>query len=162
MLPQPISIDNPPAFHEVLEGDFKTYPASQRETHIARVVFGPRTLSHLSLDPYPEIPHALTDGEYVYYSVAVDIPPSRKRIGGPKKVNRVVWVRGTFDFGRPATRWEPEEGAEPVNPDGDGVFRSLTDAVIHSALERKARSLSESAWFAESQWDERYVLAPQK
>ena len=162
MLPQPISIDNPPAFHEVLEGDFKPYPASQRELHVANVAAGFPAHSYPALKSYDETPHALTDGEYVYYSVAVDIPPSRKRIGGPKKVNRVVWVRGTFDLGRPATRWEPEEGAEPVNPDGDGVFRSLTDAVIHSALERKARSLSESAWFAESQWDERYVLAPQK
>ena len=163
MLPQPISSDNLPTFEEALGGEVDLLPISQRETHIARVVFGPRTLSHLSLDPYPEIPNTLTDGEFIYYSVAADIPPSRKRIGGPKKVNRVVWVRGTFDHGHPNhSRWEPDPCPEPVNPDGDGVFRSLTDAVIYSMLGRKFRSLSERAWSAEAQWDERYVLAPQK
>ena len=158
MLPQPISADNLPTFEEALGGEVDLLPTSERETHIARVVFGPRTLSHLSLDPYPEIPNTLTDGEFIYYSVAADIPPVRKTIGRPKKVNRVVWVRGTFDLGRPATRWEPSEGAEPINPDGDGVFRSLTDAVIYSMLGRKFRSMSERAWSAEAQWDERYVL----
>ena len=161
MLPQPISADNLPTFEEALGGEVDLLPISQRETHIARgVILSGR--SHPSLDPYPEIPNTLTDGEYVYYSVAVDLPPVRKTIGRPKEVNRVVGVRGTFALGRPATRWEPSEDSEPINPDGDGVFRSLTDAVIYSMLGRKFRSLSERAWSAESQWDERYVLAPQK
>ena len=163
MLPQPISADNLPTFEEALGGEVDLLPASQRELHVANVAAGFPVHSYPALKPYDEIPNTLTDGEFIYYSVAVDLPPVRKTIGRPKKVNRVVWVRGTFDHGHPNhSRWEPDPCPEPVNPDGDGVFRSLTDAVIHSALERKVRSLSEGAWFAESQWDERYVLAPQK
>ena len=116
---------------------------------------------HTELIPYSEIPNALTDGEFVYYSVGVEIPPSRKRIGGPKTVRRKVWVRGTFDHGRP-NRWEGEDYFdEPINPDGDGVFRSLTNAVIYSTLERKSRELTEAAWGAEVRWDDKHCRPPE-
>ena len=143
---RPIEIDELPAFHEVMEGDWKTYPADDRDLEIARSVAP-------IIYQFNEVEHALTDGEFIYYSVAVDIPPTRKTIGRPKTVRREVWVRGTFDNGRPATRWEPEEDAEPVNPDGDGCFRSLDDAVIYTVLEKKHRDLVETSFAAGLRWE---------
>ena len=158
----PTEIEHPPTFEEILAGDWKTYPADDRDlTASSEVLLHGWPDRHSGLTPYSEIPHAMTDGEFVYYSVAVDIPPVRKTIGRPKTVRREVWVRGTFDHGRP-NRWEGEDYFdEPINPDGDGVFRSLTNAVIYSTLERKSRELTEAAWGAEVRWDDKHCRPPE-
>ena len=157
----PTEIEHAPTFEEILAGDWKTYPADDRDLTAVREVLRagriPSPSLHNELYPYSEIPNALTDGEFVYYSVLVGIPPVRKTIGRPKTVCREVWARGTFSrhaFG-------VDYFDEPINPDGVGVFRSLTNAVIYSTLERKSRELTEAAWGAEVRWDDKHCRPPE-
>tara|TARA_R100000005_G_C4999131_1_gene205813 strand:- start:2811 stop:3347 length:537 start_codon:yes stop_codon:yes gene_type:complete len=168
----PIHAIELPAFHEVEDGEVTCIPADERDVFVASELL--KTKCNLSSLPSAQrdtlgggwelIPytgtgaeHCLTDGEVVYYQVEAEIPPPRKRIGGPETKRYPVWVRGTYEGGGYVSRWEPPEPPEPVNPDDDcGCFRSLLDAVHYSILQRVDRELYESARCSMEEWDAKH------
>ena len=144
-----------PAFHEVEDGEVTCLPATEQDLFEASYLLSMAQdwfdagLYHFGkkLSPYDNTKHCLTDGVFVYYQVEADIPPPRKRIGGPETKRYPVWVRGTYEGGGHYSRWEPPEEPAPVNPDDDcGCFRTLTDAVHHSIIERVDQILIEAVY----------------
>lgn len=148
-----------PAFHEVEDGEVTCLPATEQDLSEASALLSMaqdwfdaarwQGLYHFGkkLNPYDNTKHCLTDGVFVYYQVEADIPPPRKRIGGPETKRYPVWVRGSYEGGGHYSRWEPPEEPEPVNPDDDcGCFRRLTDAVHHSIIESIDRILKEAVY----------------
>ena len=157
----PIHAIELPAFHEVEEGEVTCIPADERDVFVAAELLKVRRSGSVTgrLVPHTgtDAEHCLTDGFFVYYQVEAEIPPPRKRIGGPETKRYPVWVRGTYEGGGHYSRWEPPEDPEPVNPDDDcGCFRSLLDAVHYSILQRVDRELYESACCSMYQWDSKH------
>ena len=166
-----------PAFHEVEDGEVTCLPATEQDlfeaSHLLSMAhdwldtgmyhFNKELIQYCGVlnekddakavyekhlvEPYEDLEHCLTDGVFVYYQVEADIPPPRKRIGGPETKRYPVWVRGTYEGGGHYSRWEPPEEPEPVNPDDDcECFRRLTDAVHHSIIERVDQILIEAVY----------------
>ena len=150
----PIHAIELPAFHEVEDGEVTCIPADEQDVFVAAELLKTNPLTgKLRYYAGTDAEHCLTDGEVVYYQVEAEIPPPRKRIGGPETKRYPVWVRGTYEGGGHVSRWEPPEDPEPVNPDDDcGCFRSLKDAVHYSILKRVDRELYDSACCIMEQW----------
>lgn len=156
----PIHAIELPAFHEVEDGEVTCIPADEQDVFVAAELLKVRRSGSVTgrLVPYTGTgaEHCLTDGFFVYYQVEAEIPPPRKRIGGPETKRYPVWVRGTYEGGGHYSRWEPPEDPEPVNPDDCGCFRSLLDAVHYSILQRVDRELCESARCITEEWDAKH------
>ena len=157
----PIHAIELPAFHEVEDGEVTCIPADERDVFVAAELLKVRRSGSLTgrlvHHTGTDAEHCLTDGFFVYYQVEAEIPPPRKRIGGPETKRYPVWVRGTYEGGGHYSRWEPPEDPEPVNPDDDcGCFRSLLDAVHYSILKMVDRDLYELGRYVTEQWDAKH------